>query len=259
MRLKMVQNHLVLLPGLDGTGELFTPFRHALNNHFTSSVVSYPRDKLLHYQQLIPIIREVIPWDKPYTLVAESFSGPLALQFASVQRENIKAIVLVASFASSPLHPLLEWAKFLIKDSWLKKPLPEKTLIKFLVDEDCPPVLMDVVLETIRNVRPEVIAHRIRMALDTDARLALGSCAKPILYLQGTRDRIVGRRGLDNILAVKPEVTAVEINAPHLLLQRQPREAVAAIEKFLADVDFADRKEAEPVGIEQAAPFDLAR
>jgi len=258
MRLKMVQDHLVLLPGLDGTGELFAPFRQALNNHFTSSVVSYPRDKLLHYQQLLPRIREVIPWGQPYTLVAESFSGPLALQFASVQPENIKAIVLVASFASSPIHPLLEWTKFLIKDSWLKKPLPEKTLIKFLLDDDCPSVLTDVVLETIRNVRPEVIAHRIRMAMDTDARLALGSCAKPILYLQGARDRIVGRRGLDHILAVKPEVTAVEINGPHLLLQRRPSEAVAAIEKFLADVEFAERKKTEQTGFEPAALFDLA-
>src|SRR6266576_336582 len=155
MRLKMVQDHLVLLPGLDGTGELFAPFLGALNNHFTSSVVSYPRDKLLHYQQLLPRIREVIPWGQPYTLVAESFSGPLALQFASVQPENIKAIVLVCSFASSPVHPLLDWAKFLVKDSWLQKPLPEPVLRKFLMDEDCPPVLSDAILQTIRSVRPE--------------------------------------------------------------------------------------------------------
>ena len=70
MRLKMVQDHLVLLPGLDGTGELFAPFLQSLNNHFTSTVVSYPRDKLLHYQQLLPRIREVIPWGQPFTLVA---------------------------------------------------------------------------------------------------------------------------------------------------------------------------------------------
>src|SRR2546428_5237260 len=147
MRLKMVQNHLVLLPGLDGTGELFAPFLNCLNNHFTSSVVTYPRDKVLNYQQLIPRIREVIPWDVPYTLVAESFSGPLALQFAAVQPENIKAIVLAASFATNPIHTLLDWARFLVKDSWLKRPLSESMVKKFLVGEDCPPILAATALE----------------------------------------------------------------------------------------------------------------
>jgi hypothetical protein len=44
---------------------------------------------------------------------------------------------------------------------------------------------------------------------------------------------------LDNILAVKPDITSVEINGPHLLLQRRPREAIAAIEKFLQDQQWA--------------------
>src|SRR3954466_9056395 len=131
MSLKMVQTHLVLLPGLDGTGDLFAPFVHALTNHFTSSVVTYPRDKMLNYQQLIPRIREVIPWGEPYMLLAESFSGPLAFQFAAVQPENLRAIVLAASFVNNPVHPLLEWARFLVKDSWLEKPLPESLFKKF--------------------------------------------------------------------------------------------------------------------------------
>src|SRR6266699_1972425 len=87
MRLKMVQNHLVLLPGLDGTGELFAPFVQSPSNHFSCTVVSYPRDKLLNYQQLIPRIREAMPWNERFVLLAESFSGPLAFQFAAVQPE----------------------------------------------------------------------------------------------------------------------------------------------------------------------------
>jgi len=33
--------HLVLLPGLDGTGELFAPLLHALDYEFPTSVVRY--------------------------------------------------------------------------------------------------------------------------------------------------------------------------------------------------------------------------
>jgi pimeloyl-ACP methyl ester carboxylesterase len=233
MRLKMVQNHLVLLPGLDGTGELFAPLLGSLNNHFTTSVVSFPRDQLLHYQQLIPRIREVIPWDQPYTLLAESFSGPLALQFCATQPENITALVLVASFVRNPIHPLLEWARFVFKDAWLDKPLPESLLKRFLMGEDCPPAMADLIMETVRSVRPEVLAYRIRMAMDTDARPLLRTCKKPLLYLAGTQDKIVARRGLDQIRAIRPDMTVVEIDAPHLLLQRRPADALSAIERFL--------------------------
>ena len=71
------------------------------------------------------------------------------------------------------------------------------------------------------------------MMLDTDVRPALQACEKPILYLLAEHDKIVGKRGLDAITAVKPTVTSVSIDAPHMLLQRQPKEAIAAIEKFL--------------------------
>jgi pimeloyl-ACP methyl ester carboxylesterase len=238
----MVQNHLVLLPGLDGTGELFTPMLNCLTNHFTTSVVSYPTDKLLNYQQLIPRIREVIPWDEPYTLVAESFSGPLALLFAAVQPENIKAIVLAASFACNPMHPLWDWGRFLVKDSWMQKPLPERLVKKLLIGEDCPDVLANAILQTLRSVRPEVLAYRLRMIMDTDARPALRACEKPILCLAGTQDKISGKRALTAMLAVKPDLVLSKIEAPHLILQRRPAEALAAIEKFLADQEHLQPK-----------------
>jgi len=233
MRLKMVHNHLVLLPGLDGTGHLFAPLLHSPANHFTSTVVSYPCDQLLNYQQLIPRIRAVMPWDQTYTLVAESFAGPLAIQFAAAQHESVKAIVLVACFAKNPIHPLLEWARCLLKDSWLQKPIPEAFLRKYLMGEDCPSALAGAIMESIRSVRPEVLGHRIRMAMDTDVRGLLGAWNKPLLYLEGTRDKIVGKRGLEAIRAVKPEVASVQIDAPHLVLQRRPVESIAAIDKFL--------------------------
>ena len=235
MRLKMIQNHLVLLPGLDGTGELFAPFLNCPDNPFGCSVVSYPRDRLVNYHQLIPRIRGLMPWDESYTLVAESFSGPLALLFAAAQPEHIRAIVLVASFASNPLRPPFEWVQFLLKTSWLQKPLSERVLQKFLFGEDCPPMLAGKIMETIRSVQPDVLAHRIRMILDTDAREHLRSCEKPILYLMGSQDKILGRRGLDAMLEVRPDIASVEVDAPHLVLQRRPREALAAIDAFLRE------------------------
>jgi len=237
----MVQNHLVLLPGLDGTGDLFAPFVQLPANTFTCHVVSYPRTELLNYNQLLPRVRGVMPWDQSYVLVAESFAGPLALQVASAQPEHIKAIVLVASFVANPIHPLLDWARFLAKDFLSDKPLPEAALRKFLIGEDCPPAVAATILGVIRSIPPPVVAHRVRMARETDARGLLAACEKPLLYIAGKQDKIIGNRGLQAIRAIKPDVSSVEIDAPHLVLQRRPADALRAIEKFLCEKGLSNR------------------
>ena len=61
MHLKMARRHLVLLPGLDGTGSLFGPLLAHLPEHLVPVVVKYPTDKVLYYEQLFPYIREVMP------------------------------------------------------------------------------------------------------------------------------------------------------------------------------------------------------
>ena len=97
-------------------------------------------------------------------------------------------------------------------------------------------MLLDAVHETIRSVNREVLAQRIRNALDTDARPALQALEKPVLCLSATQDKICGDRGLEAILAAKPDAATAAIDGPHLLLQRKPHEAVAAIEKFLSEL-----------------------
>ena len=68
---------------------------------------------------------------------------------------------------------------------------------------------------------------------DVNFRVPVSSKITPATLRPFQIDKIVGKRGLDAITAVKPNVASVSIDAPHLLLQRNPKEAVAAIEKFL--------------------------
>lgn len=39
--------HLVLLPGLDGTGELFDEFVAVTPSHFSTAIESYPSDRVV--------------------------------------------------------------------------------------------------------------------------------------------------------------------------------------------------------------------
>jgi thioesterase domain-containing protein len=70
---------LVLLPGMDGTGELFAPFLAALGPDQAVVVVRYPTDRELGYAELEQVARAALPVDQPFILLGESFSGPVAI------------------------------------------------------------------------------------------------------------------------------------------------------------------------------------
>ena len=141
MKLKMAvppQHHLVLLPGLDGTGRLFEPLLSVLPAAFEASVVHYPPDRLLPHHELLNCIRSVIPWDHPYVVVAESSAGPLALRFVVAQRQDIRAVVLCASFVSNPVPPPPTWAAPFLAKPWLEKEPTAEVIRRHLLGEDAP-------------------------------------------------------------------------------------------------------------------------
>ena len=67
----------VLLPGMDGTGELFADFVDALPKSFETVRVRYPADRCLSYSELEELVQAAC--SEPFMLVAESFSTPLAI------------------------------------------------------------------------------------------------------------------------------------------------------------------------------------
>ena len=70
--------------------------------------------------------------------------------------------------------------------------------------------------------------------MNTDVRRAFAACRLPILYLLATQDRLVKRRSLAQMKEIKPEMTIVEIEGPHFLLQREPTKCVEAIAHYLS-------------------------
>lgn len=97
---------LVLLPGLDGTGTLFTP----LLDHLAATpvVASYPPEPL-SYERLLAQVARLLP-DGPFVILAESFSGPLAIRLAYRRPPGLQALVLVSSFPRFPWGRWLRWS-----------------------------------------------------------------------------------------------------------------------------------------------------
>ena len=99
--------HLLLLPGLDGTGELFVHFIAALPESWTAVTVTYPTDRFLTYAGLRPFVAAAAPQLGRFVLVAESVSTPLALWYAATKPQNLVAVIICAGFVRSPV---LRWS-----------------------------------------------------------------------------------------------------------------------------------------------------
>ena len=105
---------LVLLPGMDGTGRLFDPLLHALPPNVAVQVLRYPPDQVLDYPALVERVWQQLPLDRPFVLLGESFSGPVAVSIAARRPSALLGLVLCSSFvrnprsALAPLSPLLK-------------------------------------------------------------------------------------------------------------------------------------------------------
>jgi hypothetical protein len=73
------------------------------------------------------------------------------------------------------------------------------------------------------------------MVLAADEREALWRTSVPILYLLATRDHLLSRDCADLLPEFRRDLTIVPIEAPHLLLQRQPAEAFEKIETWMCE------------------------
>lgn len=116
---------LVLLPGLDGTGDLFRDFVRALPPEFDVLTMRYPTDRCLPYSELIEIVRATCPQSAPIVLLAESFSTPLAIQYAATNSASLKGLVLCAGFATSPVQGLRRLLCSLLTPFLFRIKLPE--------------------------------------------------------------------------------------------------------------------------------------
>ena len=187
----MAPKHLVLLPGLDGTGELFVDFVAALPESCTATIVAYPTDRFLSYTDLRPFVSAAVPKSERFVLVAESFSTPLAIWYATTNPPNLVAVVICAGFVGSPVHDWSEIVKALAKPWLFRLKLPRTIVEYFLLGQNAAPGLLQKLRQALHGVSPDVLSGRVREVLDCDARDDLRRTTVPLLYLEATNDRLL--------------------------------------------------------------------
>ena len=231
---------MYLLPGLDGTGALFKPFLDAATPLFATTVLSLPTETPQSYECLASELSAVIRSSTSCVVVAESFSGPIAVKIASRYPASIAAVVLVASFVAAPIPAA---ARFLPWTLALRLPLPEMAARCLMVNADAPDDVVQILKRSIRQVPPKILAQRIRELTFLDVSEELSAVSCPIMYLRPLADRLVPKHCIDVIRQSKPEVHCQEINGPHLLLQCEPVRAWCAISEFLDGISAPGHKD----------------
>ncbi|MGE0433778.1 MAG: alpha/beta fold hydrolase [Planctomycetota bacterium] len=227
--------HLMLLPGMDGTGRLFEPLRRSVeaDARFTAQVVVYPPGDRLDYTALLERVLAEWPADgSRVVIVAESFSGPIGVRLAARAMPGLAALVLVASFVRSPIRWLPAWLAGLTGRVAFALPPPAWALRHWLTGHDADRELVAATRAAVRTVSPSVMAYRAACALRTNVAAELRACPVPVLDLRGSRDRVVPARCRRVVLQARPDATTVSLDAPHFVLQRRPLAALDAIHTF---------------------------
>jgi sigma-B regulation protein RsbQ len=218
---------LVLLPGLDGTGDLFAPLVEALAPSISCHVVRYPTDIPQTMANLGAWAARTITAHPGAAVLAESFSGPILLHLLANGTVCPRAVIWAGTFAQPPLPWLtsaLRWAPWRLL---LWRPLLRLALGRYCVRGP----YLDTACGIVGAMDPAVLIARITLVART--RAADLTVPMPCLYLTGSADRLVPRTSSNWFRDHCPRLEIAELPAPHFILASAPTAAASAIRPFL--------------------------
>jgi pimeloyl-ACP methyl ester carboxylesterase len=225
---------LVLLPGLHGTCALLRDFMQALGKEWPSLAIDYPRDRFLSHAELADFVRAKLPAQRPFVLLGESFSGPVAIRLAATRPKGLRGLIVSTSFASNPRPALGRFAG--LARTVPATALPLSVFEFWLLGRWSNPHLREEFRAVLAEVDPGVLAERLVACLREDVRAELAQVDAPILYLRARQDRLVPGAAAAQVARLAPRTRIREFDGPHCLLQAVPEAAALVVKEFLGGV-----------------------
>jgi pimeloyl-ACP methyl ester carboxylesterase len=221
-----------MLPGLDGTGQVFEPLLQQLPEEIEAQVVRYPADRVMSFQEHVDFVRKQLPRKRPFVLLAESFSGPIGLQILSDPPENLKGVILVATFARHPTPFFLDAALYLPQKLILN--LFTKTFLgRFLCLGGAPSESVNIFQNALKSVKLNVLSNRLKILAELPPPPEI-SFSGPSLYLQAKNDRLVPERATGPLQQLLPLLQIEQLPGPHITLLAHPETGARIISNFIS-------------------------
>jgi len=225
--------HLVLLPGLDGTGKLFEPFIKQFHDSSRITVVTYPVNRHIPFSKLADYIIPLLPKNKPLAILGESYSGPIVLSLAASNNLDIQCIILVATFAKYPDSFLKTISKWLPLSLLLRLPIPDFLIKYFCFAEATTAALSSMLRESVRANMPRVLAQRAHDGATIDVTQQLSNISTPCLYIAASKDMLVPASAITYLKKHLADLEIITIDGAHFILQVQPSACFDAIDSFI--------------------------
>ncbi len=213
---------------MDGTGLLFKPLVDILGIKADVRVISYPTHEKLSYVELTELVTKQLP-DEDYFLVAESFSGPIAYQIAKKYPKNLKVVVFIATFLTSP-NRLLTLLTKLPMGLLFKIPIPAFLIKRYFLGRGVDSDTIELFRKSIKSVSSRVLSFRLNemKKLKTESATLLIPC----VYIQAKNDKLVSENHVNEFKKISPQVKVVVIESPHFVAQVSPKRCSEVILEF---------------------------
>ena len=221
---------ILLLPGMDGTGDLFREFVSHTPRTFAPRVVPLP--DLASYDDLLTALVTEVPPHGKLAILGDSFSGPLAVRLAAQHRHRVAAVILCNSFIVAPRTSLFRFLPWRLLFAF---PPPAVAIRVVLAGRSASNGLVEDVRVAAAKCGARTLAARLSTVLTLQADSIPLEIACPVLALHGTADRLVPSANADAIVSAFPHCQRRDMPGPHLLLQTHPVQAWAAIEEFVRE------------------------
>lgn len=222
---------LILLPGMDGTGELFGPLFDVLPPYLKPVILKLPEYGPQNPMAIAQQLATSLPDNEPYFLLGESFSGRIAFEIASKHPEGLQGVIYVASFLTAPQKILLPLAARLPLAKFMSMPVIAGLIRITLLGRNAPESLWRTLRSTILSVAPSTLSARLSALHNIGAPDAKNSI--PSLHLMATKDWLVSKSASRSVARYNAGLETIQVNGPHFLLQVCPEPCGAAICSFI--------------------------
>lgn len=236
-----------VLPGMDGTASLLLDdFKSRLKGGASRVVlIDYPRQQYLSFQELADFVARQIRVEdaREYVVVAQSFSGHVALRLASDEgRLPVPPLgtVLVNCFCSAPFPSWLWPILRSIPPAIFAQTPPGWLISHFFFGDAGTAERISAVQRVVRSVAPRTMASRLSACVDESSwdlwRDQVALPGEAVLYLQSGSDLLCGDASQADLMRqARGDVEFHCIpDAPHMLLQTSGVECARVVDQFCA-------------------------
>jgi pimeloyl-ACP methyl ester carboxylesterase len=222
---------LILLPGMDGTGDLLKPLIDELARAVNCSIISLPTGEDQSYNFLTEYVRERLGGEDGFVLLAESFSGPIAYRLLQDASCKIASVIFVASFIKRPTR-LINLVYRLVPAFLLNKWFLSNLAVKVLLTGFKPG---DQLLSRFWDAFRKIGAGTLKSRMNAVASLPppMQRIDRPCFYIQAIEDLIVPGHNYREFQKLFESIRLFRIKGPHLVLQARPKECADIVKRIL--------------------------